>query len=142
MVRGDFGLRVFAGTFCAGAGEGGVHSIDERELPVAADVIVVGVGIEYDDGARGDPRDDNFDVADAHAGIEEQSLLGAYDEIRNDFFSLMRFVDGERGGRDFVNFEPGFIRQNSLQSFVLRAGKTLAPFRFFGLGQRCRKRKT
>ena len=51
LVLGDFGLRVVAGAFGVGAGEGGVHAEDERELPVAADVVVVGVRIEHDDGA-------------------------------------------------------------------------------------------
>ena len=51
LVLGDFGLRVFTGTFGISTSEGGVHPIDERELPVAADVIVVGVRVEYDDGA-------------------------------------------------------------------------------------------
>src|SRR5712675_3052496 len=43
LVFGNFGLRVSAGTFGAGAGERGIHAVNKRELPVAADVIVVGV---------------------------------------------------------------------------------------------------
>jgi len=42
-----------------------------------------------------------FDIADAHAGVEEESLLGAYDQVGNDFFGLMRLVDGEGCGRYF-----------------------------------------
>jgi len=29
-----------------------------------------------------------FDIADAHAGVEEKSLLGADDQIGNDLFGL------------------------------------------------------
>jgi len=112
LLFGDFGLRVCAGAFSARASEGGVHAVDERELPVAADVIVVGVGIEHDDGSRSEACDDRFDVGDAHAGVEEQSLLAADDQVGDGLFGLMRFVEGERGGRDFVDFEPGIVEGN------------------------------
>src|ERR1700747_1308390 len=78
LIFGDFGLRVRVGTFGAGAGESGVHTVDKGKLPVATDVVVVSVGIEYDDGARSEARDDGFNVADAHASVEEQCLLCAY----------------------------------------------------------------
>ncbi len=136
LVFGDFGLRVCAGAFSARASEGGVHPVDERELPVAADVIVVGVGIEYHDGARSEARDDGFDVADAHAGVEEQRLLRAYDEKGDDFFALMRFVNRERGWRYFVNFKPRVVERDLFERFVFRAREIFAPFGFFGLLRR------
>ena len=102
-------------------------------MPVAADVIVVGVGIEYDNGARSEARDDRFDVADAHAGIEEQCLLGADDQVGNDFFGLLWLVDREGGWSDFVNFEPWIVEGDLFEGFVFWAREIFAPVGSFGL---------
>ena len=58
-------------------------------------------------------RDDFADVGDAHASVEEESLFGADDEIRDDFFSLVRLVNGKNAGSDFVNFKPGIVWQDA-----------------------------
>ena len=42
------------------------------ELPVAADVVVVGVGVHNDDGKWREFADDFAEVADAHAGVEKE----------------------------------------------------------------------
>jgi hypothetical protein len=84
------------------------------------------VGIEHDDRARSQASDDCFDVADAHAGVKEQRLLGADDQVRDGLFGLMRLVKRENAGRDFVNLKPGFIRYNSLKIFIIEKIKNIS----------------
>ncbi len=120
-------MRVVARAFGVGACEGRVHAKDKREKGIAADVVVVRVGIQHDDGAARQLPDDFVDVGDAHAGVEEQGLLGADDEIGDDFFGLVRLVNGENAGRDFVNFKPWLVGQHAFERFVFRAREVLAP---------------
>ena len=144
LVGCNFGLSIFARTFGVLPREIGVHPVDERELPVAADVVVVGVRIENHHRARGQFRGDFVNVADAHAGVEEHGLLGADNQIRNGLFRLMRLVDGKNSGRDFVDFKPGLVGKNALERFVFRAGQGFAPFRnllFLLRLQGCRNEK-
>ena len=80
-------------------------------------------------GRRSELRDELWNVADAHAGIEEQRLLRADDEIRDDFFGLVRLVDGENARRNFVDFKPRLVRQHAFERFVFRARESFAPIR-------------
>src|SRR5207245_993989 len=66
LVGRNFGLSIFARTLGVFPREVGVHAVDERELPVAADMVVVRVRIENHDWARGQFRRDFVDVADAY----------------------------------------------------------------------------
>ena len=136
MIRRDFPLGVLARALRVGPREVRVHAIDRGELPVAANVIVVGVGVENDDGELGEFGGDFLNVADAHAGVEEQGLLLTDDEVGDDFFGLVGFVNREdvRGG--FVDFEPGVGDLHALEGFVFGAGERFAPVRWnWGLGR-------
>jgi hypothetical protein len=133
LARAGFCLCVCGGPFGVCAGEIGIHGIDGVELPVATDVVVVGVGIQNDDGKSSEFASDFANVADAHAGVEEQCFLFAEDEVGDDFFGLVWFVDGESVGRDLVDLEPRVGDFHALESFVFGAGKRLAPIWFFGL---------
>jgi hypothetical protein len=73
------------------------------------------------------------DVSDAHAGVEEESLLRADDKIGDDFFSLVRLVNGENARRDFIDFKPRLVGEYALERFVFRTRKILAPVRTNGL---------
>jgi hypothetical protein len=130
-VRAEFGLRVFSRTLCVGACEARVHAVDESESPVVSDVVVVRVGVQDDDGAARQLRDDLVNVGNSHAGVEEERLLGADDEIGDDFFGLVRFVDGEDARRNFIDFEPRIALQHALQRLIFWTGKRAAPFRNF-----------
>ncbi len=130
-------LGVVAGALCVLTREVCVHAVDKREKGIAADVIVVRVRVQDDDGTIGQLRDDFVDVGDAHAGVEEQRLLGADDEIGDDFFGLVRLVNGEDAGRDFVDFKPRVVRENAFERFVLWAGKSFAPIRAYCLWWLC-----
>ena len=127
LARGEFILGVLSGAFGILAGEIGVHRIDGVELPVAADVIVVSVRIENDDREGSELADEFADVADAHAGVKEESLLLAEDEVGNDFFELMRLVNGESVGSDFIDLEPGIGGLDAFEGFVFGAGEGFAP---------------
>jgi hypothetical protein len=52
-------------------------------------VVVVSVAIENDDGQADELGGHLANVADAHAGVEEQRLFFAEDEIGNRFFRLI-----------------------------------------------------
>lgn len=56
----------------------------------------------------------------------------ADDEIGDDFLELVGLVDGEDARRNFINFKPGIIGKDPFERFVFQAGKSLAPFGFFG----------
>src|SRR4029434_6215006 len=101
--------------------------------PVAADMVVVGMRVEYDNGPRSEARDDSLDAADAHASVEKKRLLRADDKIGNGFFGLMRLVNGKRSRCDLVDFKPRFVREHVLQRFVLRPGQILRPFTAFAV---------
>ena len=92
-------------------------------------MIVVGVRIQHDDRQLRQFGRDFLDVADAHAGVEQQRALLADDQIADRFFGLMRFIDGEDAGCRFVDFEPGIADGNALESFVFRARQRAAPVR-------------
>src|SRR5213594_2224111 len=141
LIRRNFRMGILARTFRIRAREAGVRAVDKIELPVAADVIVVSVRVEHDDETRRQLGSNFADVADAHAGVEEKRLLVADNEIRNGFFRLMRFVNGENAGRHSIDFEPRIARKHAFERFVFRARKRAAPFGLLGLWGRW-KRKT
>ncbi len=120
-------MSVFAGTFGVGAGEVGVHTEDVVELPVAADVVVVSVRVDDGDGELGEFGGNFLQVADAHAGVQEQRFFFAEDEVGDGFFGLVRLVDGVDVRRGDVDFKPGVGDGNALQRFVFGARERLAP---------------
>src|SRR6266700_254965 len=71
-----------------------------------------------------------FDVADAHAGIKQHGLLRPQDKVGDDFFLLMRFVDGEHAGTYSINFKPLVWNGDSFQRAIRRSWQVTAPFRF------------
>ena len=89
-------------------------------MPVAADVVIVSVGVHNDDGKRRKFADDFAEVADAHAGVEKQSFVFAKDEIGDGFFRLMRFVDSDGVGRDIVDFKPGIGNGRCVEEIYIR----------------------
>src|SRR6185436_20343111 len=97
------------------------------ELPVVAYVIVVRVRIKNHDGAGGQTRHEIVQVADAHAGVEEQRLFGAHDQIGDGLFGLVRFVDGEDARLDLVDLEPGLVNEDALEGSIFRAREGFAP---------------
>src|SRR6267143_1528945 len=115
LVGSNFRLCIFARTFRIRPGELGVHAVDESELPVASNAVVVGVRVEHDDRTRRQLGSDFANVTDAHAGVEQESLLVAHNKIGDDFFRLMRFVNGKDSRDDLVDLEPWIVRENALQ---------------------------
>jgi len=103
-------------------------------------MVVVGVRIQDDDRESRESRDQLADVADAHAGVEEQAF-SCRDEVGDDFLGLVRFVNGEGVGRNFVNLEPRIADRHAFERFVFRARKWLAPVGSLSL-LGGRKRKT
>src|SRR6202022_3733222 len=136
LIGSDFRLRIFTRTFCIRPREFGVHAVDESELPITANVIVVGVGVEDHHRTRRQLGGEFANVADAHAGVEETRLLAAENGMGDDFFRLMRFVNRENLWPDFVGLEPRFVGQYAFERFVFRPGKRAAPFGFFRLWRR------
>ena len=98
------------------------------------------VGVEDHYRAGRQFRGDFMNVGDAHAGVEENRLFVADDEIRNGFFRLVRFVDGEDSWRDLVDLEPRIRWQDTFEGLVFRARKILAPVRTDGLRGKRRKK--
>src|SRR5260370_38832093 len=88
----NFVLCIFTRAFGVGAREVGVHAIYKTELPVAAYAIVVGMGVEDHNRARGEASHFRVNIADAHPGIEERRLLGADVWLSDGFFDLLRPV--------------------------------------------------
>jgi hypothetical protein len=59
--------------------------------------------------------------------VSNSSAFFSDDEIADDFFGLVRFVDGEDAGHRFVDFEPGIGDGDALETFVFRAREGTAP---------------
>src|SRR6478609_5026268 len=79
------------------------------------------------------------DVADAHAGIEEQCLFCADDEIGDDFFLLVRLIDGEQAGANAIDLKP-FVRDvHAFQLAIGGAREIAAPLGFL-IGLRSEQR--
>jgi hypothetical protein len=133
LARRDFGLGVFDGAFGILAGKVSVHGVDGVELPVAADVVVVGVRIQDDDGELRESGDEFVDITNAHAGVEQDGFLGAEDQVADGFFGLMRLVDGQGAGGNLIHLEPRVGNLHPFQRFVLRARKRFAPLGLFRL---------
>jgi len=129
LTRSEFILSIGCGTLGILAAEIRVHGIDGVELPVAADMVIVRVRIQHDDRESCEPRDQLADVTDAHTGVEEQGFLFAEDEVGDDFFGLVRFVDGEGIRRNFVNLEPRIGDLDAFEGFVFGARERFAPVR-------------
>ena len=104
-------------------------------------MIVMSMGVQYDDGKLRQFCGDFLDVAEAHARIEQERTLLADDQVADGLFGLMGFVDGEDGGRGFIDFEPGVADRDALESFVFGAGKCAAPVGDWGLRGQCSREK-
>lgn len=66
-------------------------------------------------------------VADAHASVEQQSLLLAENQVADGLFRLVRLIDGENARSDPVNFKPAARNRHALERFILRPRKRAAP---------------
>src|SRR3984885_1804427 len=127
LIGRDFGLRVFARASRILPREVRVHAVDRLELPVIADVIVMGMRIEHDDRQ---PRKlcRNFpDVTNSHAGVEEHGPVVPDDQVANGLFRLMRFVNSENRGCEPVDLEPRIADRYALEAFVVSPWKRAAP---------------
>ena len=121
--------------FGVGPGEVGVHSIDITKTPVVSDVIVVRVRIHH---AHWQPRqflDHLADIADAHAGVEEDRLPVSQDQIRNHLFRLMWLINGEYARTNFVNLKPRVGNFDAVQFGILGTRQIPAPLRFLREGE-------
>src|SRR5581483_2316432 len=134
LARRELRLRIFLRASGIGARELGIHAVDIVESPVVADVIVVCMRIDHADRQFRQMLHKIFDIADAHAGVEQQALLRSEQQIRDDFFGLMRLIDGKHTWTNAIDFEPRVRLINFFQLAVLRARKFPAPLRLGGLG--------
>ena len=66
-------------------------------------------------------RDDFAKIADAHAGVEEQRLFFAHNQVGDGFFRLMRLVNGEDLRDDLIDFKPGIADRDTFESLVFGA---------------------
>src|SRR5579859_3223686 len=121
-------LRGGDGSFGVFTGEGGVHAVDFAEAPVVAHVIVVCVRVHHAYGQRREAFDHFPDVTDAHAGVKEQGLLFADDQVGDDFFLLVRLVDGEQSGADAIDLKPLVGDVDAFQLAIGGAREVAAPF--------------
>src|SRR5215471_100805 len=143
LVRSNFGLRVFARAARILSAEVRVHAVDRVELPVASDVIIVGMRIQDDNWQLCEFADDRLDVADAHPRVELNRFLLAQDEIADGFFGLVRFIDGEHVRSGLVDFEPRIADIHAFKRFVFGAREGAAPVGSRDLREqvRCRQKK-
>src|SRR4030042_2534469 len=64
------------------------------EAVVVAHVIVMMMRIDYGYGLVDEVPGEFLDIADAHAGIQEDSTLSAHDEIRDHLLRMIGLGDG------------------------------------------------
>lgn len=92
-------------------------------------MIVVGVGVQHADGKTGQAFDYLANVADAHAGIEQQGSRLPQDQVGDYFFRLMGFINGENPRTNPVSLKPRILDGDPFQSTVSGAGELLTPLR-------------
>ena len=119
----DLCLGIFSRAFGVGASEIGIHAVDVAEAPVVAHMIVVGVGVQHADGKTGQAFDYFANVADAHAGIEQQGSRLPQDQVGNYFFRLMGFIDGENARTNPVSLKPRDPRWRPFPKYGKRGGE-------------------
>src|ERR1700733_9620034 len=98
LIGRDFGLRVCARTPCVRTCEVGIHSVDGVELPIPADMIVMGMRVQHNDRQPRQLCGDLPDVTNSHAGVKEQGLFVADDQVADGLFGLMRLIESETAG--------------------------------------------
>src|SRR6266478_1396730 len=86
-------------------------------------MIVMSMGVQHDDRQLGQLGGNLLQIADAHASVEQRCPLVADNEVTDDFFRLMRLVNGENGGCGFIDLKPGIADGHALENFVFRAGQ-------------------
>ena len=96
---------------------GQVEQMRLGEAPVVAHVVEVRVGIDQGDGLVRQEFYDGLDVAQAHAGIQQQRGRLSLDQVADDFLEMVRFIDRRDTGRHAVRFEPAAFAGDLFQFF-------------------------
>src|ERR1700741_726881 len=135
LVGRDFCLRVQPRTPRILPRKVCIHSVDSEEFPIVPDMIVVSVRVQQDDRQLGQLGDNFLEVADSHAGVEQQSPLLADDQVADGLLGLVRFVDGENALNRLIDFEPWVADRDAFDSFVLRPRQRAAPVRDWSLSE-------
>src|SRR5215469_5363947 len=99
-------------------------------------MIIVSVRVQQDDRQLGQLGDNFLEVADSHAGVEEQGPLIADDQIADGLLGLVRFVDGENALGRLIDFEPWVADRDAFDSFVFRSRQRAAPVRDWSLSEK------
>src|SRR6201987_1445936 len=90
-------------------------------------MIVVSMRVQDDDRQLGQLGDNFLEVADPHAGVEEQSPLLADDQVADSLLGLVRFVDGKNALGRLINLEPLVVDRDAFESLLFRSRQREAP---------------
>src|SRR2546422_2709938 len=90
-------------------------------------MIVMGMGVQHDDRQLGQLGGNLLQIADAHASVEQRCPLVADNEVTDDFFRLMRLINGENGGGGFLKLKPRNAGGDAAEDFVFKGGEGAAP---------------
>ena len=77
-------------------------------------MIEVSVRVDYGYRLGRESGDGRADLSYSQACVEKQRALFTKNQIGDDFFKLLRFVDGKHARLDAVDFKPRFIAQNAI----------------------------
>src|SRR5712671_895153 len=127
FIGSKFCLRIFSRSSRVGAGEVRIHAVDVAESPVVTHMVVVSMGVQHAHWKLGQSCDYRLDIADAHAGVEQQRLVTAHDQIRDNVYQLVWFVNRKHSRTNLVHLKPAVGDWNSFQLAVCRARQVLAP---------------
>ena len=78
-------------------------------------------------------------LAHPKSGVEKKCATMAENQVRDDFFELVRLVDRENGRANSVNLEPVTMHVNACKTFVFGPWQLLTPFGAQGLARILRR---
>ena len=85
------------------------------------------VGVENGHGLRRELGNEITDAGDAEPGIEKQGTASANDQVGDDFFELVRFVNGVDVWSYAIDLEPAAGDVAALEALVLGARQLATP---------------
>ncbi len=127
FVWGKFRLRVFFRAAGVGPRKVRIHAVHIAKSPVVPNVVVVSMRVHHAHRKFGQSCNYGLDIADTHAGVEQQRFVIANDQIRDDLFQLMGLINGKYAGANLIHLEPRICVWNTLQLAVGRTRQVLAP---------------
>jgi hypothetical protein len=110
-----------------------------REFEITASVVEMRVRVQHAYRQFRELRHNILDAGHSKPGVEEKCAIMAEDQVRDDFFELVRLVDRKNVGTNPVDLEPVTVNLNACETFVFGPWQLLSPLGAQGLARILRR---